>query len=409
MRKRGPFSGRSAVEWGVRGALAVVAAMAGAYCVALSLASAVAPANPEFARSLAPGDGRIAARLAVSLSGPQATAADRSRADQLAREALRHDPTAVMAVSAMGINAQIRGDVAGARRLFAYSQKLSRRDVQTQIWAIEDAVGRDDIDSALQHYDIALRTSPATSELLYPVLSTASAELAIRNALVKTLAGKPAWGESFVNYAAADTANARSSTLLLQALQRAGVAVPESARVGAVNALVAGGFADDAWAYYASMQPGVDRRRSRDPAFAAAGQASSQFDWTPLHDTGISASIQRGDHGGLFDFAAPATVGGSLLQQMQMLPPGEYRLEGHSIGIDQVENARPYWTLRCQDGRELGRVVLPNSSEAGGSFRGQFSVPTGCPTQMLVLMARPSDAVSGLSGQIDRVQLSPLK
>lgn len=96
-----------------------------------------------------------------------------------------------------------------------------------------------------------------------------------------------------------------------------------------------------------------------------------------------------------------------MLQQSQLLPPGRYRLTGHSTAIEQVDTALPYWALSCQGGRELGRVEVPNSSVAGGVFSGTFNVPAGCPVQTLVLVARPSDAVSGLSGAFDRVELMP--
>jgi hypothetical protein len=92
---------------------------------------------------------------------------------------------------------------------------------------------------------------------------------------------------------------------------------------------------------------------------------------------------------------------------MQVLPPGDYRLEGHASGIEQPESSAPYWLLSCSDGRELGRVVVHNATRDGGHFAGRFNVPAGCPSQFLTLVARPSDLVSGLSGQIDQVQLSP--
>jgi hypothetical protein len=65
--------------------------------------------------------------------------------------------------------------------------------------------------------------------------------------------------------------------------------------------------------------------------------------------------------------------------------------------------------LQCREGRELGRVVLPDSAEARGEFDGRFTVPQGCPVQMLALVLRPSEAVSGVSGRIDRLQLTPIR
>ena len=394
---------RSPREWAVRIALAAVAAVLGYYSVIFSIAQVVVKNNPELAYRLAPYDGRITAVYATSLAGEDATPQDRARADDLAKLALRQDPTAVAAAATLGVNADLRGDRAAARRYFTYAQKLSRRDLRTQLWMIEDAVQRGDIPAALHQYDITLRVFPNLGKMLYPVLASASGDPAIRTELVKTLAGKPLWGESFINFIAGSGPDPRATAALFLALRRAGVAVPEAAGAGAINALIAAGQADAAWSYYAGIRPGADRRRSRDPRFVGKLETPSQLDWMPVNDGGLTTSIQ----GGIFDFAVPASVGGPLLQQLQLLPPGSYRLTGHSIGIEQTQDARPYWLLSCQGGRELGRVEVPNSNVANGVFSGVFSVPADCPVQTLVLMARPSDAVSGLSGQFDRVELVP--
>lgn len=410
MSDSGGSARRSRPAWLGRLSFAVLVAVLGYAGVTFSVAQAVARTNPELAHRLAPYSGRAAARLAASLSGidaTDATDADRRRAGRLARFAVRRDPTAVAAISTLGLDAQVRGDVAGARRLFAFAEKLSRRDLLTQLWLIEDSVARSDIEGSVRHYDIALRTSPQMAQVLFPVLTSASGEPAIRAALVRTLAGKPAWGESFVNYAATTTSDPRAIVQFLLGLQRAGVAVPDRARNEAINALAAGDRFDEAWAYYAAVRRHVDRLRSRDPRFLAGFGTPSVLDWVPVSDDRVNSSIQRGDRGGVLDFSAPAGIGGPVIRQMQMLTPGVYRITGHSAGIDQTENARPYWALRCQDGRELGRVIVPGSNQENGVFEGRFSVPAGCPVQTLMLVAQASDAVRGLSGQIDRVQLSP--
>lgn len=410
MPRRSALARRTRKEWAVRGALALLAAVLGYVSVIHTAAAVAARRNAELAHRLAPGNGAIAARLALSLAGVEATTTDRQRADVLARRALLRDATAVPAVVTLGVNAEIRGERAKARRLFAYSQALSRRDLQTQFWAIEDAVGRDDVAEVLRHYDIALRTSVAGSGILFPLLATAASDPAVRSGLIKILAARPNWSESFIGYVAGNGPDPRSTAALFLGLRHVGVAVPKTTLAPLVNALVAGGFMDDAWRYYASATPGVDRSSSRDPEFAFGMDTPSLFDWVPINDGTVTTSIQRGDESGVFDFAAPASVGGVLLQQLQLLQPGTYRIAGSSSGIEQEESARPYWVLSCrQDGRELGRVPLPNSAEANGRFTGIFTVPPGCPVQTLALVARPSDAVAGLSGQINRVQLTPVR
>src|SRR3546814_13681045 len=99
--------------------------------------------------------------------------------------------------------------------------------------------------------------------------------------------------------------------------------------------------------------------------------------------------------------------GGPLLQQLQMLPAGDYVLEGHSIGIEQPARSRPYWIVRCQTGGEIGRVELPNSSQAGGRVQRAIRVPAACPVPMLALVARPTADIWGGWGQQDRYNTPP--
>ncbi|WP_204315539.1 hypothetical protein, partial [Stenotrophomonas maltophilia] len=79
-------------------------------------------------------------------------------------------------------------------------------------------------------------------------------------------------------------------------------------------------------------------------------EQASQLDWVAASsETGLSASIQRDGQGAVFDFFAPASLGGALLQQIQFLPPGHYMLSGRSSGINQPVESQPYWILTCTD------------------------------------------------------------
>ena len=357
--------------WVVRGLLSVSAIVLCFVSVGFSLAQMVVDANPALAHRLAPYDGRITARLAASLAGESASASDRQQADVLAREALAQDPTAVLAVSTLAIDAGIRGDTVRAQRLMSAAQMLSRRDLQTQLWAIEYAVRRGDVAGSLHQYDNTLRVWPGMANILFPILTLASGDPRVRAALAQMLVARPKWADDFVDFAATHAADPRTSAQLLVEVRRRGGAVPDHTQAGMVAALITHGQVGEAWAFYALLHPGVDRRRSRDPRFAAALETPSLLDWTPVNNGGISTSMQ----GGGFNFSVASSIGGSMLQQTQVLPVGNYLLTGHSIGISQAPNARPYWALACRDGREIGRIVLPNSAQANGLFDGSFSVP----------------------------------
>jgi hypothetical protein len=397
-------------EAGIRLALSLVAALLGYLAVMHALAMVIQKRSPGGAHALAPGNGFITGELAGKLADSDATAQDRVQVDRLARLALRQDPTSADAAAALGLNAQIRGDRRSARRLFAYVQALSRRNVQTQLWEIGDAIDRNDVPAILTHYDIALRTSSDVSPLLFHTIAMMDVDPNFLAALARTLARQPAWANAFFDYIVVNGKDPGTTASLFEAVIHLGGNIPDENSASVINALIGAGRLEQAWAYYAATHPGAARDMSRDPRFQNQTEAPSAFDWTPIDDGSISASIQPDGHlGGILTFAAPPSIGGQAARQIEMLPSGNYVIEGRSEGIDQTQDARPYWSLSCNDGRLLGRVDLPNSKVASGLFRGRFTVPADCPIQVLALDLRPSSAVSGVTGQIDRAVLRPAK
>ncbi|MDX5986619.1 hypothetical protein SIL82_20385 [Sphingomonas echinoides] len=386
--------------------MALVAAILGYLSITHSLANVLVESDPARAHLLDTENGPITAALAQKLFAEQPTPDRSAPFVRLAQAALRQDPTAVSAVATLGLQTGLRGDVVHTRRLFDYAQRLSRRDIRTQLWAIEDAVARDDIPAALHHYDIALRTIPMASDLLFPILAGALDQSAIRTNIVLTLRQQPTpqWGPKFISYLAATGGEPHALAQFFEEMHQAGMPLPTGAVATAVNGLSGSDAVEDAWHFYEKVRHGANRKISRDPYFAARLATPSLFDWVPVNDGKIATSLENG----AFDFSVPTASGGILLQQMQVLPPGVYRFEGHGSGIMQGKDSLPYWVLSCHDGHELGRVIVANSTKAGSAFAGQFNVPRDCPVQTLSLFARPSDAVSGVSGQIDRAQLKPV-
>lgn len=196
----GALGKRPKKAWAVRGILALGALTLGYASISDTLANVVVKVDPKRAYLLDSGDGRIAAALAEQEFAATLESRPGSEPARLARQALRQDPTAVEALSVLGLQAQLRNEEALTDRLFSYAVALSRRELRPQIWAIEEAVMRGDINGALDKYDVALRTSQEARRTLFPVLASAISEPKIRISLTSLLASDPIWTRPFIRY-----------------------------------------------------------------------------------------------------------------------------------------------------------------------------------------------------------------
>lgn len=397
---------RSFTEWSIRVAIALIVLAVGLFGMLQSFANITRRSDPLRAYMMLANDGRITASAAEQYMQQKPSGRIESTPARFARLALQQDPTAVTAVVVLASQAQIRNDSSEARRLFNYAEHLSRRNLPAQLWAIEDAVSRGQVSKALRHYDIALRVSRNASKILYPVLASALSEPAIRSGLTVTLASKPIWGSSFIAYALGSTTDPRNIASLFNDMRESRVDVAPEASSSLIDRLLLISAPEDAWRYYTSLGSNIARNKSRDPYFANA-ISTSQFDWKITDRNDLSVSIQKDSRNGVVDYSVPTGNSGTILHQLQMLPPGKYRLTGSGSGLDQPDLSMPYWTLTCLAGGELGRINLIRSKQEVSTFSGRFTVPGNCPVQTLSFVARPTDSFTGIQGRINRVELTP--
>lgn len=381
-------------------------AIAATYAIRDSAARVLAPANPGLAHDIAPWDGVITA--ASALEAMQAAGVDKLKVTPtlLARQALRQDPTAVDAHKVLAADAQLHGDTERTRDLFRYSLTLSRRELTSRLWAIEEAVSRGDIHGALTNYDVALKTSRDAADLLYPVLANALSEPRIRAELLRLMRARPNWAPEFIDYISRAAPNPEGAAAFYPMLERAGLKVSSLQKARVVDALSARGYDAKAWEYYSQLHPAADRRRSRNPDFGSSAAPPTLFDWQALSENGLSASIGAGEGSrGELAFFIPPASSGKLARQRQLLPPGRYTLSGRAQGPNVPARERPHFSVVCDMGRELAQVPVPSGAKP--DFAADFTVTADCPTQYLVLVARQTDAPSGIEGRVERAGIAP--
>ena len=379
----------------VRGAvrltiIVIIAALAIWFSIAVA-ASGIGRTFPAAARLSRPFDAEVkltaAARTALSDPNP----ANIARAARLAEDVLRRNPLSVDAATTLALSAAAAGNQDKARRLFAYSESLSRRDFPTQLWLIEERVAANDIAGALLHYDRALRTSNNVGEMLFPVLVGASNDPQIAEPLSAMLAARPAWWPGFTWQLIAHGQSADAIFRIGRALRLD----PDVERERTVlTALLRRLVADRRFgqAHRLFLEATGQRRETaggiRNGDFEA-NNALPPFHWQLANESDLAAVIQEdGEHRGGRALYLIATNGrgGEVARQLLVLGPGSYRLSAVIGG--SASHTRPQVSLACANAPSVAlvREQLPPTGQAGATWSVSFSVTAnGCPAQWLII------------------------
>lgn len=383
----------------VRAAAAALVLITGGFAVRHSLGLTVAGMNPVLARRI---DGENAfARAKAALVLIEAQPMDTARIRDLARSALRRDAGNVAALVALGLASDGQPNQAA---ILAASERLSRRDLLTQMWLIEKAVSRNDVESALRHYDIALRTSTNAPSILFPVLVGAVSDDTLLREIARTLARRPLWGGLYLQQLAQSGTDRHRIAVLFADLKGRGIATGAAADAALYDRLAEEQLFDDSWRVYVADHPGVVRDGIRNPGFANAPAVVAPFDWQVSDGDSVSARLEQITTGsGQLVFSTTAGEGGEIARQMLVLTPGSYDMRVDVGEIISGGDTPPYVRITClPSGAELMREPLA----LRGTSVARVIVPAGCRAQSLTLVAQPGSGLATVEGTVRAVRIS---
>lgn len=395
---------------GISIAVVVAALLLAVLIIQTGIAGVARYASPEQTLRWAPGDARALAGVSELVLTADAGPAQKDRAADLARDAIRRDPTLGTPFRILGFVAEASGDRARAKRLITHAELLSRRDLPTQLWLIDDAVARADMTGALRHFDVALRTSMLAPAVLFPVLNKAISEPDVVDALAGTLAARPSWRDRYLADAI-DKSPELAGLVRLEAKLRARNSPLDGAQMQQLLYRMTEG---KAFAQVARLRPAVVPAAALsqpviDPGFDVEG-GLFPFVWSLFDKDGVWARrtpVSETSNALRLDFHADTGRGGELARQLLVLKPGRYRVQwigGHNApdGVSQ-----PVWSVTCAD--PPTKSLMSADMIAGQGARrgsGEFAVPaSGCSGQWLMLAARANNNPGGLDGWLDRVEI----
>lgn len=370
--------------------MSLVACGAAASVVLLAVSdSALMAGNVQRALALNPLSSE-----ALSLSSEAAfSKGDIRTAERLARSAVQ---AATFNVDAVVRLARIKKDMGAglaAEELMRAAASLGWRHPELQRWSVAEALKHGDIERGLDHADALLRQGFDVDEMLALVRDSAKHPGAVALVAAK-LASNPGWRWRFMAARTLDERHYDAQERILTALKGSKAPPSPEEVVPYLSGLIAKQDFARAHRLWRRLFESEDEASFvSDGGFrrwAKAARSSSPFEWKANAVAGAYAVSDPppGATREVMRVQADGSAAGRVIEQLLVLPPGEYvmTVRGGGVEAEPFESLR--WDAQCVGGD--GRLaLLPSSSRvAAGEHLESFRLRvTGadCPAQRLEL------------------------
>lgn len=378
-----------------------------------AIANIVWQQDPDFALRLVP-DHPLALSLKADVQFMESQRpTSLNIVENMARHSLEGQPLNPVAVRLLGYVADSRGDTQRARALLRLAHKISRRDFGTQLWLIEDAVARGDKRQALYHYDIAIRTTPASHQILFPTLIGALDDPEVRLGFSTYVRQAPDWLPGFLSEAINTSENPGNVADLLV---KAGPLPAKPEYTGLSNNLLlrlATKSEFPAFRQYYLSLPGSAIATLRSVAlnkstinlrYQAAG-------WQLFDNPVLGGAFSSADTAGRHRLSVFAGSGerGELMRKYTFLQPGAYRFSASYKGKGGSADASVRWEMSCLSAKANRITWFSTTPVSDGQFSTiqAFSIGSDCPNQMLRFQVAGGSNQIGAEFLLSSVDITP--
>lgn len=308
--------------------------------------------------------------------------------DSLSRAALRKAPLSPRALSLIGYSREAHGEKSRVRHTFWLSQRLSRRDIASQVWLSNQAALAGDAKAALSHFNIALTTKPESSAILFPVLAKALATSEIQQEFGATVRARPEWLAGALIYLAGNTADPQD---VARAIALAGglPATDEYQQAEGIllSQLAARSGPAAARNFYLTLH-GAEKSVPVSLSFtkASVDPLRQPMTWQLSSTSNLAANIVSEGRETAYALNGSATpqTSGVLASKLLFLSPGSYRLRART----ELSGDRPalQGVLNCM--QEASPVEVWRRPLVAGTAVQSVFVPANCPVQRFELILR---------------------
>ncbi|MEM7702455.1 MAG: hypothetical protein AAF251_11005 [Pseudomonadota bacterium] len=311
----------------------------------------------------------------------------------LAQRSVRQMPINGPAFRLTSLSRASGADMGAMRAQMRVSDRMERRDIGTQLWLIESAVEANDVNTALRHYDTALRISEASRTLLYPPLTSAMDSPLIRERFRAIMASNPPWLAGFLRFAVSKTSNPVS----LAELARVSGGWPSGEGYSSLDTellarLVSTGDVGNAVAHYRRIK-GADATllTSLRLTDTSTDQSLAPIAWQPFQIDRIETYVLSSEQGGgrvEIEAEIEAGYSGPVARTFLALKPGAYQLSSSLRAEDYSPSDQATWTVECAGEAQSPALLAQDLALAEDmALEAPFTVPVNCPVQLVTLSA----------------------
>lgn len=353
---------------------------------------------------------RRADKIVDGLNVEKQVAADASawkRIEALSLASIDREPLAANSVRNLALALTKNSEAEKGQGLMRSAAKLSRRDLPTHFWLIQDYGRANDLPKVLMHVDQALRTKEAAWQQLIPALHAGLANSELVNPTVQLLRTDPPWKEQFWMRIEQFPKSLGNIGDVLVGLQAAGTEVDPSVPESIINQLAYSRQYAKAHDIYRKVYG--TRRLPKSPEYLSnadfsAPTSGTVFDWTASQNASLEVFLDPELKA--LSVNVFGSIGGVAASQIVALPAGTYRFESK---IDQWDSALEdalYVSLTCTEpGAAQGRSALRvNLREATVSE--QFTVPDSqCRYYLFQLLLQAPDRSGAMEILVSRLSI----
>ena len=328
-----------------------------------------------------------------------------------ARMTLRGLPLNASVLSFLGVAAAgPNGTSLKTEQLMRLAGTLARRDVLSQMWALEASSAAGDVEGAVSHYHALLSTNPGLHQVLFRVLTPALDFPEIQKALRPYLTKQAAWMPGFLTFAAEHGKLDSWLGMIGQnhnSLRSEGYA-PANGLI--VSRLAQEGQSDQAIVFAEKVFPGFDAHKFKRFEISAAttDPRLGGLSWRLEGQPGADASFA--DNGDVSISIEPAARAG-VLSRSYIVKPGAGLAFTYSLSAEDSSRSAAFkWAISCMNTPGKAAVFAPWEQDAviGPETKLEaikFPGIPGCSLLNIKLMAQGAEGQVGSVTTLSRLLL----